>query len=621
MGAASARLAYTLAFGLGAAVMVLFGLGLFAMLTPLAAWALLLGGLALLPLSLPLIHEAVVALRFRAGQMKSAHWGLWALVGLCAIQAVMHAVADLAPPLEGDTVTQYMLTARYWADAERYWQPDHVWASPLPGHLMMLSTWGILLRRPLGGSPLYGFSLASLLAGFLMSLFLPLAIYALARTHYGGRVGLVAAAILFLMPDATYLAESGKVDLGWAFSEALALASLLHWSLTPDPSQEPHPRPFSILEGGARGEVSWLIVGGAMTGLALGSKSQAVLSLPFLAGWIAVIAWRRGGAVGTLRALAAYFSVALVVGSPYPIYNAVAHHNPLYPVFADASARWFGGTPSVRSELGTEVFYAWTPGGYLRNLWDASLGHPPPFYLGFWAGPAFLMILPLGLLLNRRDPVARGLLLYAFLFSIAWFLVKQAVRHFLPGLALLAVVSGTILVRLDGVPRWLRSTVYAALNLSLALGVAFWAGINRTNGTPLAALGLLTPEEYIARWTDQVVNDPTFPDSEIVAYVNTRLDPGARMVNFHANNALYFWPDQITSTLREPVDGWESENEADLLMTFERYHADYLLVWKADLESIPDPADRRLILRPEFYERHGELMIETPRTYLYQIGH
>jgi hypothetical protein len=556
--------------------------------------------------------------------MRGAHWGLWALVGLCAAQGAMHAVADLAPPLEGDTVTQYMLTARTWAEAGRYWQPDHVWASPLPGHLMMLSAWGMLLRRPFGGSPLHGFSLASLLAGFLMSLFLPLAIYALARARYGGRVGLIAAAILFLMPDATYLAESGKVDLGWALFEALALASLLRWSLSdqPHPGTSPPP-PLRTGEGRTAwgGEVAWLIAGGAMTGLALGSKSQAVLSLPFLAGWIALIAWRRGGLGGTLRALAAYFVVAVIVGSPYLIYNAVAHHNSLYPVLADASARWLGGTPSVRSELGTEVFYAWTPGGYLLNLWDASLGQPPPFYLGFWAGPAFLMILPLGLLLNRRDYVARRLLLYAFLFSIAWFLVKQAVRHFLPGLALLAVVSGAILVRLDGVPRWLRNTIYAALNLSLALGVAFWAGINNTNGTLPAALGLLTPEGYIARWTDQVVNDPTFPDSEIVAYANTHLGPGARMVNFHANNALYWWPDQVTSTLREPVDAWESEDEATLLATFERYHVDYLLVWKADLEGTPDPADRLLILRPEFYEAHGALVFESPRTYLYRIEH
>ena len=58
----------------------------------------------------------------------------------------------------------------------------------------------------------------------------------------------------------------------------------------------------------------------------------------------------------------------------------------------------FGATPSPRTELGTEIFYPWTLGGYLTNLWNASLGHGPDFYLGFIAGPIFLLALPVGML-------------------------------------------------------------------------------------------------------------------------------------------------------------------------------------------------------------------------------
>lgn len=609
-----AQLAYSLAFGLGALMTLLFILGLLGALVPLAAWSLLLLGLLLLPFGAPLARDVLAALRGRVRQLRSAHWGWWALVILLALQAALHLIADLAPPLEGDTVTQYLLTARYWAQAGRYWQPDHIWASPLPGHILMLSTWAMLLRGPSWPVVQSGFSLSTLLTGFLMSLVLALAVYALARVRYGARVGLAAAVLIFLMPDASYLAESGKIDLGWALFETLALAALLRWTTEEAPSSR------------------WLLISALMTGFALTAKSQAVLSLPFLAAWIAIIAVRRYGMsrgwLFAIRSLAAFGVVALLVGLPYLGYNAVIHHNPFYPVFADLFTRVLDATPSYRSELGTEVFYPWTISGYLNHLWDASLGHPPGFYLGFWAGPAYLMLLPLGLLLphasqpsdqSRPDPVVRGLLLYVFAFSIAWFLVKQAVRHFLPGFVLLAVVSAIMLVRVDEQARWLRNLVYAGLALTMAVGLGFFAGLNTTNGALLAALGVRSPEQFIAHWVDQVVTrDPLFPDSELLAYARTGLPAEARVVNFHANLALYFPQDQLSVTLREPENAWLTGDETALLDVFDRYQADYLLVWKG--EYIP-LSDRPLILQPSFYETHGEMVFESPRTYLYRINH
>lgn len=602
----SADLAYAVALGTGALVIALFVLGLLGWLVPAAAWGLVITGLLLLPLSLPMTRRIIAALIWRAGQLRRAHAGWWLLAALMAGQIALNLVADLAPPLEGDTITNYMLTARYWAQEGRYFQPEHVWASTLPGHMMMLSAWGMLLRGPTPATQWYGYSMASLLSGFLMSLSLALAVYALARVRYGARVGLAAAIILFMMPDAIYLAESGKVDMGWAFFEALALAALLRWTVGP-PGSEPEPR--------------WLVVAAVMTGLSLGSKSQAVLSLPFLAGWIAVIAIRRAGPVEALRAIAVFGVVALVVGLPYLGYNAVMYRNPFYPVLANQFARVLGATPFFRSELGTEIFYPWNPLGYVHNLWDASLGHPPPFYLGFWAGPAYLMLLPLSLLLPRQHPqqpdrMARGLLLYAFLFSIVWFLVKQAARHFLPGLVLLAVIAGTILRRVDEQPPWVRRTVFGALGAGLALGTGVFLGINRTNGTLLAATGRLTPEEFIARWADTVVS-AGFPDSEILSYLNTELEPGARVYNPHANLALYFRHDQVSASTREPTNAWLTDDEETLLETFDRYNVDYLVVFKFSQGSDSLP----LILRPEFYETHGVRIYESPRTYLYRIEH
>jgi hypothetical protein len=568
-------------------------------LTRPAAGLLLAVGLALLPLSLPLSRELAHALGVRLRQMRGAGWGTWALVSLFAVQAALHVLADLAPPVEGDTVNSYLLVPRYWVEARRYWQPDHIWASTLPGHMMMLSAWGLLLR---GSSPealLRGYSLATLLSGCLMSLFLAVSVYALARVRFGGRVGLLAASLIFLMPDASYLAESGKVDLGWAFFETLALGALLRWSSDQAPSAR------------------WLALAGACSGLALGAKSEAVLSLPFLAGWIVVVGLRRDTPSATGRGLLIFGALALAVGAPYLAYNAVAHHNPTYPVFASLFARTLGGTPAARGELGTEVFYAWTPLGYLLNLWDASLGHLPPFYLGFWAGPAFLILVPLGLLLGKRERLTDGLLLYTFAFSIAWFLVKQAVRHFLPGLVLLAVVSAYALRRMDEEPQWLSHVVYATLAACLALGVALWAGIVYSNGAYRPALGIQSPEAYLAHWADEVADDPTFPDSAAIAYVNTHLQAGERILTQHAQLALYYRADLLTTSHRQPTNIWATRDEAALLDALDANGVGYLLIFKSDLAG--DNADLPLYSRPAFYERHTELLLETPRATLYRL--
>lgn len=596
--ALSARLAFALALGLGAVVILLFGLGLLGWLTPAAGWSLLALGWLLIPANLALLHESLHALRSRLRQLRHVDnkW-LWALAILLVVQTGLTLIADLAPPVEGDTINQYLLAARYWALDGRYWQPPQIWGATLPGHMLMLSTWGLLLRGT-GEATIYSaYAFATLLSGLLMSLYLWLSIYALARVRYSATVGFIAATLIYLMPDAIYLAESGKVDMGWAFYETLTLAAIFHWSQRDDARHR------------------WLALAGVCFGMAIGAKSQALLSAPYLGGWVAIVSWRRGGATRVAQALLTIGGLALIIGLPYLVYNAVAHHNPFYPVFASQFEQWLGGTHSPRSELGTEVFYEWTVGGYLLNLWDASLGHPPPFYLGFWAGPAYLMLLPVGALLRKYDRWTNAFVLYAFLFSIAWFVVKQAVRHFLPGLILLAVVVAYILHRLEEEPRWLRHLIYLPLTLSLALATAFWAGIIAGNGAYRPALGLQTPQEYVWHWTDTVVTTEDFPDGDILDFAHDELSPDARILTMHTPYSLYFAQDMVSFNWGDRFNIASLDNEDALLDYLVAHNIEYLLIYKSDLAN----ADLPLFSQPEFYETRATLVVETRRTLLYRL--
>ena len=590
----AADLAYTFAFGLGAVVTLLFALALIGWLRPLAGWLLLVGGVLLAAWQ----HRSLLAdLRALA---EVGRWGLaasWfvkaaALIALAF--ALLNLIADLAPPIEGDTVHQYLLVPRYWVEAGRYIQPTHIWASTLPGNMMMLSAWALLLRP--------GYSLATLITGLGMSALLALGVYALARLHYGRGVAALAAVVIYTVPDVGYLAQSAKVDLGWAFFETLALAAFFRWLRFPADEE-------------ALGRW-WLVLAGLCLGLAAGSKTQTLISVGLLGGWIALRQARRRDGRGLLLSMLIFGGAIIAAGFPYYLYNALAHRNPFYPVFADLFVRLFDATPSPRSELGTEVFYPWTVSGYFANLWNASLGHTSPgFYLGFIAGPLFLLAIPIGWTLGllRGERPAWDMLGYAFAFSIVWFLVKQAVRHFLPGLVLLAVVSALTLWKLGHQPTVLRRAILGIVILALgwnvmtSVGVLYWSGAYRV------ALGLESREAFLHRFHDQVV-PATSPDWATIGALNTLVGAQGRVFTAHASSPLYIVPDLVSANWGDRASLEQITDPQALFAALKAHHIDYVLIYRAD------PQGALAVDLPAFLRDYAEVIYEGPRSQLYRLN-
>jgi 4-amino-4-deoxy-L-arabinose transferase-like glycosyltransferase len=595
----AADLAYSLAFGLGALTTLLFGLALLGLLRPATGWALLAGGLALAGWQVADLRDDLKAGWAVLHEVLTASWFIRVVILLGAAYALLNLVGDLAPPVEGDTVHQYLLLPRYWVEAGRYTQPTNIWAATLPGNMMMLSAWGLLLQ---GTTPV-GYSLASLITGLGMSAFLALGVYALARTAFGRGPAALAAIVVYTMPDAGYLAQSAKVDMGWAFFEALALAAVLRWI---DSSRDSPKNP---------GSIRWLILAGLCLGWAAGSKNQTFISVVLLGGWIVLREAFRGEWRGLVRVGLAFGISTLLTGFPYYLYNAIAHLNPFYPVFAGPFVTLFGATPSPRTELGTEIFYPWTLGGYLTNLWNASLGHGPDFYLGFIAGPIFLLALPVGMLRGwlRGERAAWRMLGYAFVFSVVWFLVKQAARHFLPGLVLLGAVAGFILWHLAaergaaGRIVQIMAVFVLSWNCISSAGVLYW------NGAYRVALGIDSPTSYLQRWHDEVIT-PVFPDWETITVLNDRLGPTDRVLAEYATSPLYIEPQLVSGNWgdRQRVDDIDDIDE--LLRYLSAHNIRYVLDYSADPENVP------LYTSPAFLAAYGELLYDGPRTQLYRIA-
>lgn len=604
----ASEVAFGCAFGLGVVATLLFVLGLIGWLRPVAGWTLLVFGVGL---ALAQYHLLLDDLRAGWGALRSLSRAPWfgkalALIVLAFVLA--NLAADLAPPIEGDTVHQYLLTPRYWVEAGRYWQPSNIWASTLPGNMMMLSAWALLLHPG-------GYSLATLITGLGMSALFGLGVYTLARLHFPAGAAGLAAGIALTMPDAAYLAQSAKVDMGWAFFEALALAAFFRWLDASDGT--------AVADDSAGSGGHWLALSGVMLGLAAGSKNQTWISVALLGLWI-VVRHLHGQTLRELPRAALTFALAVIAAAlPCYLYNAVVHLNPFYPVFAEPLHALWGATPSPRSELGTEVFYPWTVGGYLRNLWNASLGHTDPdFYLGFIAGPAFLLVIPAGWLMGllrgeTRDErhqarTLRRMLIYAFVFSIVWFLVKQAARHFLPGLMLLSVVAGAILWRMQARPDALRRAVLALTGLVLAWNFAIIAGVLYWSGAYRVALGLESRADFVRRYSDEVVVG-AFPDWETIEALNTHLGPADRVLSEHAASPLYITPQVVSPNWGDRLAYGTIDDAGQLLDALAAHDIDYILVYNTD------PDDTALFTRPEFLDRTAELVYQGPRTRLYRL--
>lgn len=588
---ASADLALALACGMGAISAGLFALALLGMLNVWATWGLIVIGIVL---AIWQWHQLRNDARRSLSVLRTlwrASWFGRAVLLAAAIFVIMNLIGDIVPPLEGDTVHQYLLTSREWAAAGHYVQPTHIWASTLPGNMMMISAWSLVL----GGS----FSAATLTTGFGFSLFFALAVYALARLYFDTVPALIGAMVAYTMPDVGYLAQSAKVDMGWAFFEVLALATFFRWL--------DETRPMGSDSGW-----QWLGASGMLLGLAAGSKNQTYISIALLGTWLLLRTLLRGDTRGLIKGALIFGGAVVATGFPYYLYNGLVHGNPFYPVFADVFAKW-GGAASPRSELGTEIFYDWTVVGYLLNLWNMSLGHAPEFYLGFITGPVMLLAIPIGIAMGYVRRVMWRMIGYAFAFSIVWFLVKQAARHFLPGLVLLAIVAGVILWRMSQTPSLMRRIVLIAAVICLLGNIGVWAGVFYWSKPYRVVLGQETRTQFLARIHNNALTED-FPDWETIELLNRELTHEDRVLTAHAGSLLYITPQVVSGNWGDRLAYDRIADEDALLEALNTHHIQYILTYEID-----EPETVPLFASPEFLAAHAEQVYEGQRTSLYRI--
>ena len=461
------------------------GLGLWA-------WFILLSGLAgdiSRPLylwaaivSLPLIvwHWPWMRKRFQqdAKPTRTRLNGMEIFLVVClGLGGVLNAIPAFSPEIEYDTLEYHLGALKEYQKAGRIFFLEHNFYASMPSLTEMLYLWAITLRT----------AAAAKLIHVTFGVLTAIGLISFGKRLHSRQVGLTAAALYYLLPFVTNLADTARIDLATTFFAFLAGAAL-HRHLV----EEHKP---------------WLWLAAMSGGLAMASKYTAgpVVFLPLL---LILIGNRVSKGERNVRPVVVFMLLAAIPIVPWLLKNLWFTGNPVYP-FANAlfhSPYW--GTASdalFRSrhapkfdgiqdwmnflKLELEMFLKGNVRVYLAGVWNQA-----SFLNLAWrhsvddsfSSPILFLFSPLFLLVAKPEPRWKFCAWYGCLIYVCWFAFTFRPWRFLfPALPWFALLGAVAVVTLE-------KERAASLLVRVVLGVMLVFNLNYS--FLLSAVDILNPD-------------------------------------------------------------------------------------------------------------------------------
>ena len=318
---------------------------------------------------------------------------------------------------------------------------------------------------PLNIELLYG--LAMLLKDYVLAKvlhfgFAVLTIVALCKccAHHGRALaGLIAAALFLANGVVLQEIPIAYVDIAVAFFLLMAFVFVMRYL---DTSRPLH-----------------LVMAGLCCGVLAGIKLTGVFGLVCMAALYVVDALAKRRPLKRCCASAVLLVVPfMALAGPWYIRSWLLTGNPVYPFLYD----YFGG-PEWNVELSRQLMDWQRSIGMGRSIVDYAL---LPFRVILKGGmgyesfdgrisPAWIVLIPLSVVLGMKDKLARRALFVALVYFVMWALSSQQMRLLIPVLPLLAIAAGSAIVRLlelvgAGRRVWLTDLV------AVGCGLLLWTG-------------------------------------------------------------------------------------------------------------------------------------------------
>jgi 4-amino-4-deoxy-L-arabinose transferase-like glycosyltransferase len=336
----------------------------------------------------------------------------------------------LAPPIARDALIHHLAVPKLWLRHGAIHEIPWADFSYYPMNIDLVYLAALIL-----GSDILA-NLAHLLFGAATGLL----IYLYLKNKVGREWGLFGAFIFLSTPIVIRLSTMAYVDLGMTFFTTASLLALLQW------------RESDYRDG------LWMALSAIAMGLALGSKYNALIAWFFLNLMVVFYYSRdRGGTGQALKKGILFFTLTLLVASPWYIKNMVLTGNPLYPLLE----RYFhhftqqgggrGGLIEVAASGGWFGIFQTRQLLYGEGFWETVLIPLRIFFQGrddsdrYFDGvlnPLLLIMIPFAFLKDpqRRDSLS-FLLFSVYFLLMALFSEVVRVRYILPVLPFFTILT------------------------------------------------------------------------------------------------------------------------------------------------------------------------------------
>ncbi len=520
------RVALSSGLGLGALGLVSFAFGLLGWLS---SWTV---GVGLLLLSLLCLRNGWQILRWLGAQgrqiVRAVRFAslldrlLW---GFVLLTALLLLLAALLPPTAWDALMYHLAAPSADIQRGRILPDPSNFQGYQPELVEMLYLNGLLLRGDVPAALLHGcFGLLSLLVLVALARRLP-------DRAQGAALALRAAALFLSIPSLVLVLGWAYIDGALVYYELAALGALLCW----------------WNNSGGQYRVRWLLLTGALLGLAVDTKYTGAFALGTLGILVLWRSWWMERWRAALWQAGLLVGVALLVGSPWLWRNLFLTGDPLFPYHLGhlfpAGPAW----DDVRTQYALEgPGWGWAESWRLLTLpLEVTIyGTQGTAEFDATLGPLLLLLLPLGLLAWKRTPrnhaarvaaqaagqageepetgglsygeaapawserqVVRVLLIFVAGLALCWGVELLSVhfarqsRLFFPLFAALTLPAAAAWLRLKraapALPG-LHRLVSCGVVLALALGVLGQVAGALGNGNASYLLGLQSREVYLA---------------------------------------------------------------------------------------------------------------------------
>lgn len=465
-------LLFGLAVGLAIFTYLFIGFGLMGFFD---RWTVNLSLLGAYLVSYPEIRNIIHKVKTRLKNLVSSRISFMGivLVLVMLIQVLFNLAGASVLPSGWDALATHLATAKEWTYLHRLTYINYLGSAhcDMPFNVVVLYAMALLVKD----------AILAKLIHFAFGLLTAVGIYALGKRYLSSRIGLLSAAVFYLVPAVSYISTIAYVDLGFTFYAFLAIYALVNWITS-------HKK-------------SWLTVSAIVSGLCLGSKYTSFLWVALLLLAILInsllLERKKLGVVGK-NALLFTVLTGLIGCFWYVkgfIISGVSVFSYLY-YFLQGKA-WRGAfAASGIQEAFEPTFSSLAP--YLSLPWEITM-HGSGFGRGA-VGLLFLSFLPFLLFRRfRKSSLIKFFLYYsgAYLFFWAWSFPYK--RGLLPIFPLLGIMVAYVVGEISNFHRLLRGGLFALLVFTFIFQIFYLApdGLNQVFQRLSVFVGLKSQREYI----------------------------------------------------------------------------------------------------------------------------